>query len=288
MNVAELSSFATVPMSDSNMQIEHCTSPAEVGGSLAVVKVAELSSSEQLLRAIIIALARGAFLQAQSQDQDSLHHDPPSFSSVPLEVLLHIISFVGDDSDGLYTKACLALTCSKMYQAYKMVHSGPIAWDVGPPLIDTKGHRWEYALQHHIGVFLGPAYRRHRFDSRFVYPLKKWPAFLSRQAYGNAHSKKEVELNDRYQDWGGLSLPQKPKLSMVIKSLPNPFGLGDEWYALAFKALWKLQINNYADARSKDAGLKGPPRYLFIYDMMMKEYEEFYDGFVEWTVMMGI
>lgn len=33
---------------------------------------------------------------------------------MPLEFKLDIIGFVDDDSDGLYTKACFALTCSKM------------------------------------------------------------------------------------------------------------------------------------------------------------------------------
>ncbi|PVH68078.1 hypothetical protein DL98DRAFT_633998 [Cadophora sp. DSE1049] len=293
VTLVESSSFATMTMSDSSPQIERRASPGEVGGDLPLEEVAEaveLPTSGRLLRGIIRALAAGTLLLAQAvpEGHDTVPHEHLSLSNMPVEVKLHIISFIEDDSDGLYTKACLALTCSKMYQAYKIVRPEPIAWDVGRPLIDSKGHSWEYALQHHIGVFLGPAYRRHRFDPRFIFPFKKWPAFLTREVYGIMYNMKEIELNNRYSDWGGLSTEPELRLYELAKSLPSPFGLGEEWYGLASKALWKLHMNGYADARSKGTGLRRPPTYLFVYKLMMREYEEFYDGFEEWIVMMGV
>ncbi|KAH7379762.1 hypothetical protein BKA64DRAFT_765184 [Cadophora sp. MPI-SDFR-AT-0126] len=270
---------------DASTQTECRTQPGDAGTYVSeasatnVAEVEDVAASERLLQGIGGALAKA--LNPVPQEQ-------PNLSNIPVEVKLHIISFIGDDSEGLYTKACLALTCSKMYHAYKTVHPEPIAWDVGPALIDDKGHSWEYALQHHIGVFLGPAYRRHRFDPRFVYPFKKWPAFLSRKVYGSIYNMKEIELNNRYSDWGGWSTKTEPKLFEVVKSLPSPFGLGEEWYGLATKAVRNLYVNRSAGSRAVSAGVKRLPTYLFVYKLMMREYEEFYDGFAEWIVMMGL
>jgi len=86
---------------------------------------------------------------------------------------------------------------------------------------------------------------------------------------------KEIELSNRYSDWGGLPDEQQPKLCELVKSLLSPFGMGEEWDGLALNALRKLHMNGYIDGRSKSTGLRGPPKYLFVYKKMMREYEEF-------------
>ncbi|KAG4439947.1 hypothetical protein IFR05_004573 [Cadophora sp. M221] len=188
----------------------------------------------------------------------------------------------------VYANACLALTCSKFYHAYKLVYPGPIEGKVGSCWADAKGHKWEYAIQCHIGDFLGSTYRRHRFESRFIPPFKKWSPFVSRAVYGNIFSMKEAELNERYSDWGSSLTSFCPRMSALFKDLPSPYGMAEDWYTVSFTALSKFHSMGYKGAHAKREGFRGRPEHLYVYRGMMKEYEEFYNAFGEWVVMMGV
>ena len=185
------------------------------------------------------------------------------------------------DRQCAYQMTCLGLASSRLYSVLKRLHPKPICWRKGGDYTDSSGNGWQYKLQYHIGVFLGPDYRRRAYDNRF----SRWEAndvpFLRRAVYGEKFGEEEKALNERYRDW-------KRSSSTSVYDRLHPFGKGQEWFKTAFGILYNNTELLYRRKWHRGEAWGLHRHDLFTYQRMTFCYEEKDDYFREAAGMMGL
>lgn len=109
-------------------------------------------------------------------------------------------------------RACLGVTCKRMYQNFKSANPGIIL------LLNIAGRTWESkTLAILLATWMGPRYRLGRMVPH---------NYLLRSVYGDeTRSLKEMDLKRRYSDYWRSE--DGAKINSVV--LPNPCNKGDSW-----------------------------------------------------------
>ncbi|KAB8298785.1 hypothetical protein EYC80_000959 [Monilinia laxa] len=131
-----------------------------------------------------------------------------SINTIPAEIIQMIMSELQP-----CMRACLGVTCKKMYRNFKSVNPGIVS------LFTIADLTWESkTLAVLLATWMGPRYRLGR-----TIPHN----YLLRSVYGDgARSWKEMDLKRRYFDYWRSEDDAKILSSMA---LPNPCNIGDCW-----------------------------------------------------------
>ncbi|PVH73753.1 hypothetical protein DL98DRAFT_538017 [Cadophora sp. DSE1049] len=154
-------------------------------------------------------------------------------TDLPNDVLLMIFDLLGKHSHFKTSATCFGLSNPIFYSLLKSYVPMPIRIKDNYEIIrGLPGSTSILSLSTAIADFMGPEYRVGTFSRKF----------LARSVYGDVVGPLEIELDRRYHAYEDTVAVVsrgtiRGRKHYVVRRhvLPNPYGMGDEWYTEAMK-----------------------------------------------------
>ncbi|KAF7901499.1 hypothetical protein EAF00_003720 [Botryotinia globosa] len=144
---------------------------------------------------------------------------------IPVEIIFQIIELLLNSRDEC-TAVCVAITGRAYYRFFRSLHPENVL------LISTPPHPFsQIDFPHNLAKLLHDSLvPEYRFSKRLN-------QFLLCSVYGEAGTSAECDLIQRTQDYQSIISRQGRTIGEAI--LPNPFGMGTDWYLAAVRLFVK-------------------------------------------------